>query len=380
MILDKPIEGVRTDARPHPAGREGSLLSLREVAERAWKARMSLRLRAWVTQTIDRAGASRGSRRQKAEAVLKEYRRKVPYVNDPVMGETMATPEQTLCLDEGGLCIIGGDCFPVWTPLLVLPDGIALGGTLRPIEHVEPGMIVWGWNAPTDVLSVTDKGTLPLDLLSLEGGGSLLLTADHHVYLHSDSDADLTAPPPRVRVRDLRGGERLIVPDSDPTGQGRVPLGGELAGGRLVERVARAVATARCRDITTASGYVYLPEHDVTVSNCDDAAIVLIASMLCIGIPAVAIGSSHRAPYDTPTHVFMAFQDEQGDWVRMDGTTNHPIGQTAKHQREWWVEPGEQAKVDGEGDFVGMSGSVREAGVGSPSTASRIDALYPWLK
>lgn len=225
MIVDKPIEGVTVDQRPHPAGREGSLLSLKEVGERAWKARMSRRLRAWVTQRLAEANVSESPRRKKAQAILDAYRKKVPYIADPVMGEFMATPEQTLCLDDGGLCIIGGDC--------------------------------------------------------------------------------------------------------------------------------------------------------------DDAAIVLIACMLCIGIPAMVVGSSHKHPYEVPTHVFMAFQDEHGEWVRMDGTTKYPVGRTGSHQREWWVEPGAEAKERGEGDFVGMSGGgEREVGVSGPGTAraSASDLLYPSIK
>jgi transglutaminase-like putative cysteine protease len=223
MIHDKPLAGVTTDQRIHPAGREGSLLSLNEVAERAWKARMSPRLRAWVTQVLDKAGVSRGTRRQKAQAILDEYRKKVPYVADPIMGEFMATPLQTLCLDEGGLCIVGGDC--------------------------------------------------------------------------------------------------------------------------------------------------------------DDAAIVLIACMLCLGIPAMVIGSSHKHPHEVPTHVFGAFQDEQEDWVRMDGTTSHPVGKVSPHQREWWVEPGAEAKDRGEGDFVGMAGGS-EVGVSGPARTivSKLDLLYPSIK
>jgi hypothetical protein len=224
VIQDKPVPGVTTDQRAHPAGREGSLLSLKEVAERAWKARMSPRLREWATRVMADAGVSRGTRHQKAQAILDEYRKRVPYVADPVMGEFMASPDQTLCLDEkGGLCIIGGDC--------------------------------------------------------------------------------------------------------------------------------------------------------------DDASITLQGAMLSIGIPAMTIGSSHKHPYEVPTHVFMAFQDEQGEWVRMDGTTSHPVGQVARHQREWWVEPGAEAKDRGEGDFVGMAGNG-EVGVSArPSpTATRLDLLYPSFK
>jgi hypothetical protein len=196
-MIDKPVENVQTDTRPHPAGRPGAKLSLKEVAERAWKARMSPRLRAWVTQQLDKCGVSKGGRRQKAQCVLDAFRKKVPYIADPVMGEFMATPNQTLCLDEGGLCIVGGDC--------------------------------------------------------------------------------------------------------------------------------------------------------------DDQSIGLAAAMMSIGIPAMIVGSSHREPYDVPSHVFMAFEDELGAWVRMDGTTKLPVGHAPPSAREFWVEPGENAKERGEGDFVGMS-------------------------
>lgn len=86
------------------------MLSLQEVADRSWKARMSPRLRAWVTQQLDKCGVSRGTRRQKMQCVLDAFRKKVPYISDPLLGEFMETPEQTLCLDEGGLCILGTDC------------------------------------------------------------------------------------------------------------------------------------------------------------------------------------------------------------------------------------------------------------------------------
>jgi hypothetical protein len=216
-MIDKPVVGVQTDARPHPAGRAGALLSLREVAERAWKARMSPRLRAWVTQQLAACGVSTGGRRQKAACILDAFRKKVPYVHDPVMGEFMATPDQTLCLDEGGLCIIGADC--------------------------------------------------------------------------------------------------------------------------------------------------------------DDVSISLAAACLSIGIPAMVIGSSHKDPLDIPTHVFMAFQDELGAWVKMDGTTQRPVGSVAPHAREWWVEPGAEAKERGEGDFVGMSG-----GADGCADADRVGLAFPGIR
>lgn len=220
-MIEKPVTGVQTDTRPHPAGKKGARLSLKEVAERAWKARMSPRLRAWVTQRLADAGVSTGGRRQKAEAILEAFRKKVPYVADPLMGEFMETPDQTLCLDEGGLCFIGTDC--------------------------------------------------------------------------------------------------------------------------------------------------------------DGASITLAAAVMSIGIPAMIIGSSHKEPYDLPTHVFMAFEDDMNDWVKMDGTTKLPVGRVPPHAREWWVEPGAKAKELGEGDFVGMSGGAEQSGVleGPPSV---LDFLYPTIR
>jgi len=219
-MIDKPVENVRTDTRPHPAGGKGAKLSLKEVAERAFKGRMSPRLRAWVTQVLDKAGASRKGHREKAQAILDAFRQKVPYIADPMMGEFMATPEQTLCLDEGGLCIVGGDC--------------------------------------------------------------------------------------------------------------------------------------------------------------DDMSITLAAAMMSIGIAAMIIGSSHHEPYDVPSHVFIAFEDELGDWVKMDGTTKLPIGRVPPHAREWWVEPGQEAKERGEGDFVGMSGAPDQTGLARAPTL--LDLLYPSIK
>lgn len=217
-MIDKPVPGVQTDVRIHPSGSKGARLSLKEVAERAWKARMSPRLRAWVTQVLDAAKVSTGGRRQKAQAVLDAFRKKVPYIADPVMGEFIATPDQTLCLDEGGLCFMGGDC--------------------------------------------------------------------------------------------------------------------------------------------------------------DDQSVGLAAAMMSIGINSMIIGSSHKEPSSTPTHVFIAFEDELGDWVRMDGTTKLPVGRVAPSLREFWVEPGAEAKDRGQGDFVGMSG----AGGSLDAPATTLDLLYPGIR
>ena len=360
-------------ARPHPAGAKGARLSLKEVAEYAWKARMSPLLRAWATQVLDKAGVSRGGRRQKAQAILDAYRKRVPYISDPVMGEFMATPDQLLCLDKDGLCIIGADCFPEET--LLLPEDLSapnhIGNQVK-IKDIKVGDRIWGRDDWCTILRKVDKGILAVDTISLDNGKHVPLTGDHHVYLESGL---------RVRVSELQPGAVLIRPKVIPA---RGPEPGKTewsdsvrkASRCLVREIQRAHFRVSCWDITTSDGYVYLPEHDVTVSNCDEAAITLIAAMFCLGINAMAVGSSHKEPHDTPTHVFMAFQDELDDWVRMDGTTNHPVGHTAPHLREWWFEPGKEAKESGIGDFVGMS----EKHVGVSASSDAFDFLYPGLR
>lgn len=52
-----------------------------------------------------------------------------------------------------------------------------------------------------------------------------------------------------------------------------------------VKRIVRGIATVPCYDIQTDDHYVYLPEADVTVSNCDDLAIVLAALGESIRLP-----------------------------------------------------------------------------------------------
>ena len=358
-MIDKPVEGVQTDTRPHPAGAEGARLSLKEVAERSWKARMSPRLRAWVTQQLDKCGASRAGRRSQAQCILDAFRKKVPYIADPLMGEFMATPDQTLCLDEDGLCIIGGDCFPEGT-LLLREDFII------PIERIEVGDLIWGKDKWSTVTQKWAKGALEVDAIEMSNGSMVHLTADHKVYSEQDR---------RIRVRDLREGDTLLRPDR---------VKGTLVGQRekgglnlFVRSIDRAVRTVPCWDIATDDHYVYLPEHDVTVSNCDDATITLLASLMCIAIPTMVIGSSHREPYDLPTHVFGAFKDDLGDWVRLDGTTQYPVGRVVPRVREWWVEPGKEAKESGEGDFVGMSDD-KDGTLNRPATL--LDLVYPGIR
>jgi hypothetical protein len=547
MIQDKPAPNVQTDVRPHPGGKKGAKLSLEEVGKRAWAARMSPRLRAWATQVLDKAGVSRGTRRQKAKAILDEYRAKVPYIADPVMGEFIAHPDQTLCLDEAGLCIVGGDCFPEGT--LLLRDDFEF----VPIEQIKKGDRIWGKDKWSIVTEKWAKGKLPVDAIELSTGSTMYLTHNHKVYvgacehgrgcnLDRCSYANKRNVFDRIYVEDLREEDVLLQPErisfgvqeTDPDrmyvealaladgwtkasknpdlphicfyvagrdgmrkeaqkhevvkicerlgietlwhpryvvvkdrewaskiaelgsrarfkhletinlnepaakaalrglmadstantsgsartysttsrmmmlqvrvlhrmfgkmtsvrmltpeqhgGAGKFPLWRvgqrEKQGLSVVVRsIERAVREVPCWDISTDDHYIYLPEHDVTVSNCDDAAVTISAAVMSIGIPAKIVGSSHRPPADVPTHVYMAFEDDLGEWVRMDGTTRLPVGKAPPRLREWWIEPGKDAKAKGEGDFVGMSGTL-EGPSSRHATIRLADLLYPTIR
>jgi hypothetical protein len=543
-MIDKPVPGVKTDARSHPSGFKGARLSLDECAQRSWHARMSPRLRAWVTQQLAACGASRGSRREKAQCILDAFRKKVPYIADPVMGEFMATPNQLLCLDEGGLCVVGGDCFPEGT--LLLRDDFSF----VPIEKIKIGERIWGKDRWSTVTQKWAKGTLPIDAIEMSNGSTVHLTADHKIYVgaceHGGRCEQAQCRQPhkrivnfdqRIKIADLREGDTLLQPKRIDFGDGNVDqdrmyvealaladgwtkasknpdlphlsfyvagrdgkrkeaqklevkaicerlgidtywheryieikdrawasriaaLGsrarfkaletinldestaaaalrglmadstqntgstlrtysttsrqmmiqvrvlhrmfGKMTSVRMltpeqhggagkhplwrveqrekyalnlsVRSIERAVREVPCWDISTDDHYVYLPEHDVTVSNCDEHAITLAAAMMSIGIPAMIVGSSHHDPAETPTHVYMAFEDDMGEWVRMDGTIQLPVGKVSKYRREWWVEPGKEAKDTGTGDFVGMRDDHGDGSLSGPP--SLIDLYY----
>jgi hypothetical protein len=229
MIIDKPVDGVTLERRTHPAGREGSLISLKEVAERSWKARMSPRLRAWVTEELHKGGVSRGTRKQKMQCVLDAVRAKVPYVADPVMGEFMGTPDQILCLDkEKGLCIIGCDCFPEGT--LLLRDDFAF----VPIEQIKVGDRIWGKDRWSTITEKWAKGQLAVDAIEMSNGSTMYLTADHNVYVgqckHGGRCEQAQCEPAykrtevfdRLRVSDLRDGDTLLQPERVAFGTGNV--------------------------------------------------------------------------------------------------------------------------------------------------------------
>lgn len=159
-----------------------------------------------------------------------------------------------------------GDCFPVGT--LLLRDDYSL----IPIESLEPGMKIWGYDRWSSVEGVAAKGELTLDTILLSTGANIALTPGHQVYVH-DRDKLI-----RKRVCELVIGDKLLRPkhvDSIEPAIDQDVIKYEA----IVRSIERSVMTRSCYDIQTDDHYVYLPEHDVTVSNCDDLVSWRIAEL-----------------------------------------------------------------------------------------------------
>jgi len=127
------------------------------------------------------------------------------------------------------------------------------------------------------------------------------------------------------------------------------------------KEVQRDVSTAPCFDITTEDSFVYLPEHDVTVSQCDDLSVALGSAIMSVGIPVMICKQTYGA--GDQEHVLIVFQDEMGNWLPADPThPTWPAGQMAPATRNDYVDPMSPnlAGVAGlpEADFVGV-GSVK---------------------
>lgn len=85
-----------------------------------------------------------------------------------------------------------------------------------------------------------------------------------------------------------------------------------------VKHIERCVAEAPCWDIQTDDHRVYLPEHDVTVSQCDDIATLTAALCRQLGREAHFVTVGFGAPGNY-THVFARVKEPRsGRWIVCD--------------------------------------------------------------
>lgn len=109
-----------------------------------------------------------------------------------------------------------------------------------------------------------------------------------------------------------------------------------------VKEIVRNAGEAHCYDITTDDHYVYLPEQDVTVSNCDEYAEAIAACCLSIGARAqfVTVGFKPRT-YGEPkvhTHVFCRAQDPRTKmWWALDPVAGRRTSQMLSRVKDYTV-------------------------------------------
>lgn len=66
--------------------------------------------------------------------------------------------------------------------------------------------------------------------------------------------------------------------------------------------------------------------------DSDDVTIALGAACMSIGIPVKVIAASYKDQMFT--HVYFAARDEKGEWLKVDGTGELPVGEVLPAQQE----------------------------------------------
>jgi hypothetical protein len=308
--------------------------SMARVAQKVREARHDADLRGWAIDALAKAGfdgrVRTASTLETAQVLLSAVRAATTYVPDPAHTEWIQAPHVTLCLRDK--CIRGGDCFPEGTLVLRKTEGKV--HECVPIEDISPGETIWGLNEWTRVEATVARGILSVDRLRLSNGSWLELTEDHKVF-----DTFSTA----IRVRNVKEGQGLLQPL-------RTPGGIEMIRSKpaCVVSIDRKAFETPCYDIQTSDHYVYLPEFDVTVSNCDDLVTLVAALLLSVGIYSYLVRQEFGP--GKQEHVLVGVYDERGTKLYIDpANTMTAVYEGSRASREFWVDPLDQ---------VGETGSV----------------------
>lgn len=276
-----------------------------------------------------------------SKAIFEAVRANVRYTSDPLGVDLYAAPERTLETKAG-------DCFPQGTLLLTDKHEFV------PVEKLKAGQRIWGKDRWSEVTNVWFKGERPTTLIKLNNGSQMRLTDDHKVYVSGDG-GEFT----RISVAALQEGAVLLQPefiDCFPRGP-VLSLEGPLraffsrvaadssAWQLRVKSIEREVVTEPVWDISTDDHYVYLPEHDVTVSNCDDIGILLASAHLAVGIPfRFKVIQTVDSP--EPNHIYGIVGLPRANpkrWIAVDGSLAKPYGWEAPASMvaKKWIFPAE---------------------------------------
>lgn len=90
-----------------------------------------------------------------------------------------------------------------------------------------------------------------------------------------------------------------------------------------IKAIERELVHLPCFDISTDDHYVYLPEHDVTVSNCDDAAIAFATLLGSIGFRVLGRVISTSKDPNAWVHIYPLVgvpKEDPKQWIPLDIT------------------------------------------------------------
>lgn len=327
--------------RQHPTGAAGAQASMLECAMRIRTGRLDPRVRAWAIKALKAAGDPQPTVAI-AQALLDALRKDAIYVNDPTSAEFIQAAHETLCLDDKGLCFRGGDCIPEDT-LLLKSDM-----SLVPIKDIQVGDVIWGRDDWTKVEAKCSKGRLHIDDIELTTGRVLRLTSNHKVFITVPNSTESI----RIRASDLHADDMLLQPKKAPEVIVR-PVNEEIR----VSKIHRMNSMSYCYDIQTSDHFIYLPEFDVTVSNCDDLLVAYGSGTSSVGIPTWVVGQSFDQS-KVITHVLAGIEDRDGNRYRVDPSSKWPVGEYAMATHEEWIDPlsplSPTDATAGGGEFVGV--------------------------
>lgn len=342
-----------------PLGEAGVRFSLEKVAQKVAEGRLHPDVRAWATRKLKEAGNPAGAK-ARGEVLLSAIRAESGWAPDPTAAEFM--PGAHLMLSPDGVTppkFALGDCFPQGTLVVLRDEKMDSGQRLVPIEKLAIGDEIWGLTRWSKVEAVVAKGPLPVDRLAIGSrlgmATDLHLTHDHHVYvldctkhpmLSPDGEARIGASEAcdcdsglrsekRVRVSRVKSGMRLSIPLTHPVA-GATGHDDSIAMARVLD-IEPDVDVVPCWDIQTDDHRVYLPEHDVTVSQCDDLTIAYLSGYLAavesVGARAAVVGHSYSADRMIG-HVLGAVFDKGRWWYADPSLPDMPFGECKKPTRE----------------------------------------------
>lgn len=117
--------------------------------------------------------------------------------------------------------------------------------------------------------------------------------------------------------------------------------------------------------------------------DCDDLVVAYGSATLSVGINTQIIGEMFNGN-KIPSHVLAAIQDNAtGDWLRVDPSTDKPVGQYVPGSGEQWLDPmtttiGVGGKAD-TGDFVGVGRIPGALAATSAAPASSSTDAVLWI-